>query len=403
MRRMNFLERIPVRFSKNARPVWAEISLPQLRKNYEAIRQRVGERCDVMAVVKANAYGHGATVVSRMLAAEGVRWFGVGMLEEALELRRARVDGNILILSIFLPEQASAALTNGIQVTASTLAHLNALQRAASRKHPAPVHLKFDTGMGRMGFSCDDAEMLAQQWARGRWSHLRLQGVFSHLASADEVDSPQNALQGKNFSRVLKAFKSEGVEIPARHLANTAGISFHRRSHYDLVRAGIALYGYEPRAPQRPALGTAPALTFRTRILHLKSVPPGTALGYGGAFVTRRHSVIAVLPLGYADGVNRRLSFANAPRHRRENARPRPMNVVIHNQPAPVVGRVSMDLTFVDVTDVNGVRVNDEVVLMGGAASGAPGAVEWADYTGTAAYEILCGISPRVYRVYVKS
>lgn len=355
-----------------------------------------------MAVVKANAYGHGAAIVSRYLAAHGVRWFGVATLEEALELRRAGIRKNLLMLGTFFPAQASSAIAHRIQVTASSTQHLDALNQAASTKTPAMVHLKFDTGMGRMGFPSKEAEMLAQRWASGSWQHLSLQGISSHLASAEDLDCSQNQMQLQNFKGVLGVFEAYGIKTPIRHLANSAGAIFHPAMRQDLVRTGITMFGYEPRSAKRPSLGAAPVLSLKTRILHLKTVPRGSLLGYGGTFVTRRPSVIATLPIGYAHGVNRRLSYANRRPHRSANAQAQPMNTIIRSHLAPMVGRVSMDLTLVDVTDVKGVRLGDEVILLGQSGSHAISAADWAAYVGTISYEVLCGISSRrVYRVYV--
>ncbi|MBZ5552398.1 MAG: alanine racemase [Acidobacteriia bacterium] len=395
---IQFLRRLPV----EASPAWAEISLSRILKNLRAVQRRTGKTCELMAVVKANAYGHGAAIVSPYLAAHGVRWFGVATIEEALELRRVGIRENVLILGTFFPPQASSAIKHHIQVTASSPQHLDALNRAASRKTPAMVHLKFDTGMGRMGFSLADAGFLAQRWARGSWPHLSLQGVSSHLASAEDLDCPQNRMQLQNFGRILEVFETAGIKIPLRHLANSAGAAFHPAMRMDLVRTGIALFGYEPQGAKIPPMGTAPVLSLKTRILHLKTVPRGSLLGYGGTFVTRRPSVIATLPIGYAHGVHRRLSFANRRPHRRANAQARPMDTIVRGQLAPMVGRVSMDLTLVDVTDVRGVRLGDEVILLGRSGPHDINAADWAEYVGTISYEVLCGISTRrVYRVYV--
>jgi alanine racemase len=396
--RDKLLRRLPVAAS----PAWAEISLPQLLMNFKAIQRRLGQACQQMAVVKANAYGHGAAVVSRYLAAHGVRWFGVATLEEALELRRAGIRKNILMLGTFFPAQAASALADHIHVTASSIQHLDALNRAASKETIARVHLKFDTGMGRMGFPVADAEFLAKCWARGRWNRLSLQGLCSHLASADDLDCPQNLAQWRNFRKTLAAFETAGIKPPLRHLANSAGGAFYPPMRLDLVRAGIALYGYEPRGKKTRAMGTSPVLSLKTRILHIKSVPRRSLLGYDGTFVTRRPSVIATLPIGYAHGVSRKLSFANRKPFRETNAQKHPMPVIIRGQLAPMVGRVSMDLTLVDVTDVRGVRPGDEVILLGHSGPHAINAADWAAYVGTISYEVLCGISTRrVYRVYL--
>jgi alanine racemase len=398
MSRVQLLRRLPF----DARRTWAEISLSQILKNYRAIQRRAGKLCQVMAVVKANAYGHGIAVVSRYLAAHGVCWFGVSTLEEALELRRVGIRENIMILGTFFPAQASAAVEQGIHVTASSIDHLNALQRAASKRKPALVHLKFDTGMGRLGFSHRDAEWMARRWGKGKWNPVRLQGICSHLASAEEVDSPQNATQAQNFLDVLAAFDVAGVEVPIRHMANSAGTAFHPHLRFDLVRVGIALYGYEPRVGGMHPMGVSPALALRTRILQLKTVPRGTALGYHATFVAERQSIIATLPIGYADGVNLRLSFSNMERFRHTNAQARPMQAIVRDQAAPLVGRVSMDLTSLDVTDVKGVRVNDVVILLGQSRAHAISPVDWAAHLSTIPYEILCAISPHVYRIYVE-
>ena len=353
-----------------------------------------------MAVVKANAYGHGAVAVSRYLALHGARWFGVATLEEAVELRRVGIRANVVMLGTFFPPQAKSAIEHRIQVTVSSIQHLNALNRASSRKAPAVVHLKFDTGMGRMGFSCEEAEGLARRWARGGWKHLVLQGLCSHLASAEDLECVQNRMQSTKFQRVRAAFETVGIDPPVRHLANSAGGAFHPSLRQDLVRAGIALYGYEPRIEKFRPMGTGPALSLRTRVLHIRPVPRNTWLGYQGTFVTRRRSVVVTLPIGYADGFNRRFSFSNRAPCRTENVQSRPMRAIIRGELAPVIGRVSMDLIFLDVTDVKGVRVGDEVILLGCSGSLAITAADWAAYLGTIPYEVLCGIGSRVYRVY---
>lgn len=400
---MRLSNRWPCHLPPAGRPTWAEISLPRLVKNFQAIQRRVGSRCEVMAVVKANAYGHGAAAVARALSTNGARWFGVATLEEGQELRRAGIRDHLLLLGTFFPDQAAAAIDDTIQVTASSRMHLNALEKSASRKKPAMVHLKFDTGMGRLGFSLHEAEGVARRWAKGAWPHLRLNGIFSHLASAEDLDSPQTVEQTERFGQVISIFEAQKIKVPLLHLANSGGSAFHPATRLKLVRAGIALYGYEPRQERLAPMGTAPALFLKTRVMHLKSVSRAAPLGYDATFVTRRPSVIATLPIGYADGVNRRLSFANQMPDALKNARSHPMCAIVRGQFAPIVGRVSMDLTILDVTDVRGVRLNDEVTLLGHSGSKTVTARDWAEHVGSISYEVLCGISARVHRVYKNS
>lgn len=355
-----------------------------------------------MAVVKADAYGHGAVPVSKFLASCGVEWFGVATLEEAAALRDAGLKRNILVLGTFFPAQARAAVEINARITASSVPHLEALNRAGTPQKPVKVHLKFDTGMNRMGFSCEESEKLARRWAERRWKNLRLEGIFTHLSSAEQIEAPSNRAQEDLFLRVLTTFEDAGVEVPLRHVANSAGASFHSTLRWDMVRAGIALYGYEFRSRGIKPMGTAPALSLKTRVLHLKRVPRNSPLGYNGTYRMRRPGVIATLPIGYADGVNRRLSFANVKPYSRQNARPEPMCVLIRGRRAPLVGRVSMDLILADVTEIPDVHVGDEVVLLGRSGSQVMTAEDWASYLGTISYEILCALSPRVYRVYVQ-
>ena len=375
------------------RPTTASIDLVALRHNLLQVRRLAGSR-DVIAVVKADAYGHGAVAVSRALAAEGVTRFGVALVEEARTLRDAGIRGEVLVLGGFTGDQASEIVDLGVTATIFHPAHAVALSDAARRAgRVAPVHAKIDTGMGRLGFPVDEAPDAIASLTR--LPGLRLDGAMTHFADADLADPAFAREQMARFDRVMAALHARRIAVPLRHAANSAAVMAVSRDGvvgleaalYDAVRPGIMLYGCRPGPAVGPAVDLRPVLSLTTCIGLLKRVPSGTPISYGRTFVTQRPSLIAVLPIGYADGYPRALSNVGA--------------VLVRGRRAPVAGRVCMDLTMVDVTEVSGVAEGDEVVVIGVQGDASMSAEDVAAAAGTIAYELLCGIGPRVPRRYL--
>lgn len=374
------------------RPTVAHIDLRALRANAEQAR-RLAEGREVIAVVKADAYGHGASAVARALAADGIGRFGVALAEEGRALREAGVEGEVLVLGGFTEDQASEFIDLRLSAAVFHLDHAAALDRAARRAGTiVPIHVKFDTGMGRLGFAVGDAAAAFARLSECRG--LKIEGVMTHFADADLADPGYAREQIARFDAVVDAARRAGIEIPIRHAANSAALIKGSRGLggplgdaplYEAVRPGIMLYGCRP-GPDVSGVELQPVLALTTKILLLKRVPANTPVSYGRTFVTRRDSLIAVLPIGYADGYPRALSNRGT--------------VLVRGRRAPVAGRVCMDLTMIDVTEVPGVADGDEVVLIGSQHGASLPAEEVAEAAGTIAYELLCGIGPRVPRRY---
>jgi len=370
------------------RPTWAEIDLDALAHNYRVIRTHVGEEVKILAAVKANAYGHGAVECARRLAREGVNWFGVALPEEGIELRRAGLTRPVLCLGGFWKGQESACLQEQLTPVVYRLGMIESLDRAAQEAGlTAEVHVKIDTGMGRLGIRADDVSEFCEGLRRFR--HVRVDGLMTHLAAADdETKESFTAGQLSKFDHAVKVFRDHGFAPRLIHAANSAATFARPRNGENLVRPGGALYGFTrdvlPANIERPPL--LPVMSVHSRIMLLKEVPPGQKLGYGTTFETRRDSLIATLPIGYDDGFTRALSNRG--------------RVIVRGQAAPVVGRVSMDLTLIDVTDIPGVQIDDQVILLGGQAGNQITAEEIGTTVGTISYEITCGISNRVPRIY---
>ena len=363
-------------------PTVVEIHLPSLRHNLQEVTRRVGTAA-VLAVVKANAYGHGAVPVSRALLAAGAHQLGVATVEEGLELRDAGVTAPILVMGGVhdIPALQRSTLT---PVLPSRDAVEAAGRLADPRTAPLRVHLKIDTGMSRLGLAPGEAlALLRSDWP----PNLHLEGVMSHLASADEPDGRETEQQLARFRAFLDAIRSAGLTVPTAHIANSAAILKYPSSHLDLVRPGLMLYGYA--SGPTPSADLCPVLTWKSRVIQIKKVEKGQPISYGGTFVTSRPSTLAVLPVGYADGYSRALSNKG--------------HALIGGRPAPVVGRVCMDLTVVDVTDHPAVRPGDEAVLLGQQGTAAITANDLAAWQDTISYEILCRIGPRVTRVYLEN
>jgi alanine racemase len=376
------------------RPTWAEVSLSTLRQNFRTLQKHVSKDVTVCAVVKADAYGHGAVECASALEAEGAQWLGVTSLDEAIPLRDAEIRSRILLMTGFWRGEEEEIVALGLTPTVWEPWQIESLNRASAKlgagRHP--VHLKIDSGMGRLGVSLHALpRVLATLKAA---DHLLLEGVSTHLASSEVLDAPSAEEQVKNFDKALTSIRASGVAPALVHVANTSAAISRRVTWNNMVRPGLALYGYYlpfQRAGRDVSgsglrLNVKPVLTWKTRILALRDIDANQALGYGGTYVTKSAARIALLPVGYADGLNRALSSGG--------------RVIVRDHYAPIVGLISMDLTIIDVTGISGVEVGDETILLGSSDGLTVSAQEHADLAKTIPYEILCAISKRVPRRY---
>ncbi|WP_258358647.1 alanine racemase [Moorella sulfitireducens (nom. illeg.)] len=368
------------------RPVWAEIDLAAIAHNVRAIKKILPPQTEVMAVVKANAYGHGAVPVARTALANGVTWLGVATLDEAMVLREEGITAPVLILGYTPPEDAGRVVAADLSQTVFSLEQARVLDAAAAAAGTrARLHLKIDTGMGRLGFLPDRA--VAEVLAMARLPHVRLEGIFTHFAASDAADKTYTRRQLDLFQKVIADLEQQGLTFPWRHAANSGAIIDLPETHFNLVRAGIILYGHYPSPEVRKErLDLHPAMTLKTRIVLVKDVPAGAFISYGCTYCTPAPARIATLPIGYADGYSRLLSNR--------------AQILIRGRRAPVVGRVCMDQCMIDVTAIPEARVGDEVVLFGRQGKEILSVEEVAGWMGTINYEILCMISGRVPRVY---
>lgn len=350
------------------------------------------------AVVKADAYGHGAVECARALKSEGAKWLGVTSLDEAIPLRDAGIDSRILLMTGFWRGEENEIVRLRLTPTVWEPWHIGCLEKAAeSAAVRQPVHLKVDTGMGRLGVSLD--ELPAVLKAFGAAPHIVLEGLSTHLASSEIMDAPSVAEQARCFEEAQRMVRAAGLSAELVHMANTSALISRRETWNNMVRPGVALYGYYlpfQRAGREVSGGTLrlavkPVLTWKTRILSIRNFAANQALGYGGTYVTKAPAHVAVLPVGYADGYNRQLSNRG--------------RVIVREHYAPIIGSISMDLTLVDVTGIPGIAVGDEVILLGTNSPGTSDglsvdALEHARLANSSPYEILCNISKRVPRRY---
>jgi len=369
------------------RPVWGEVDLEAVRANTRVLAE-LARPASLLAVVKADAYGHGAVPVARAALGAGAEWLGVALVEEGAALRDAGIDAPILVLSEPAPAAAGVVVRHRLTPVVYTPAGIEALARAvgdAGGSAPLPVHLKVDTGMHRAGCSVEDALGLAQ--AIGARPELTLDGICTHFALADEPDHAYTTDQVARFDALLDDLDAAGARPPLVHAANSAGLLATPSAHYDLVRVGIALYGVPPADVLADRVELTPVLSLRARVAHVKDLPAGSRVSYGLRYELDRAGRIVTVPVGYADGVPRNLGLVGG-------------EVLVRGRRFPVAGAVTMDQLMVDVGDVP-VEVGDDVVLLGRQGDEEIKAGEWARRLGTIAYEIVTGIGPRVPRRYV--
>ena len=367
------------------RPTWAEINLEALRFNLNSITSHLPDGVKMMAVVKADAYGHGAKQMARVLQSEGVKDFGVAIAEEGQTLREIGVEGSILVFGGCYPGQEDLFFSNSLVPTVYDLPTLKNLSTLAQLKGKQfPYHLKVDTGMGRLGIGPDDIGIFLEK--AQTYEGMKLKGVFSHLSSADEADLTYTRKQVSMFEKVLTESEALNNGSVVRHVANSAGTLLHKGHWFDMVRAGLSLYGINPGNAKTP-VDLHPVMSFKTRVGFIKQVPANTALGYNRTFKTKKTSIIATLPVGYADGLNRLLSNRG--------------QVIINGNYAPIVGAVAMDSILVDVSEIPEAKSGDEVVIIGEQGNLKISAWDVAHWCSTIPYEVLCGLTSRVPRFYI--
>jgi alanine racemase len=359
----------------------AVIDLSAVGHNISEIRKKIGVKRRLMAVVKADGYGHGSLKVSTAALKNGADCLGVAFPEEALPLREAGIDVPIAVLGLIRPEESNKVADLALEQTICSMDLAEALDHAARNAGiKINVHVKVDTGMGRIGVLPGDALEFVRKVSR--LENLRVKGIFSHFACSDEEDSAFTEHQINIFERVTREIESSGVHIPQKHMANSGGVLAYPASYYDMVRPGIMIYGLYPSAEVPRSVNLIPAMSLKSRVTQLKKVPPKTPVSYGRTYYTRRNTVVATIPIGYADGYNRRLSnkaYAN-----------------IGGKKASLIGRVCMDMSMFDVSEFKNIREGDEAILFGSS----PTIDEIAASLGTINYEIVCAVGKRVPRVY---
>lgn len=369
---------------------WVEISLQQIAANFRAVRDVVGPAVEVMPVVKADAYRHGAVAVSKRLSEAGARWLAVSNVEEGVILRESGIAARILVMADFLPSERAGLLDHNLTPVIHSLGDIHEWDRLSKERGlVSAYHLKIDSGMGRLGTRAPAGEILQ---AIGSAQNTSLEGLMTHFASAANYASSQTEEQMRVFGDVCAQLAQAGVNPAFLHLSSSTPVAYGRREAWQrMVRPGHAIYGYvspvaKGNAPER-LLDVKPALTWKTSVLSVKELPAGALIGYGGIFRAAQTTRIAVLAAGYADGIPHRLSNKG--------------RVIVKGQLAPILGAVSMDLTTIDITHCPPVDVGDPVILLGSENGLSIDAQQIARIAGTISYSVLCGIHARVKRIYV--
>jgi alanine racemase len=366
---------------------YAEIDLDAIATNVRVLKAHIGPQVQLIAVVKANAYGHGVIPVAREVLASGADRLAVARPDEAIQLRQAEISAPILVMGYSLPSEIRGLVEHNIAVTVNTREGMQAASSAAAALGiDAAIQLKVDTGMGRFGLLADEVSAFLKETAD--LPHLHIEGLYTHFATADEHDKTYANQQLMLFQKVLAEVEEMGIKIPLRHAANSAATIDLPAAHLDAVRCGVAVYGLKPSL-EVSELGLKPALSLKSHVARVRSLPAGSSFGYGRTFIAQRQIIAALIPAGYGDGYHRVLSSKGV--------------VLIRGQRAPVIGRVSMDQMIVDATDIPGVAQDDEVVLIGRQGNEQITADEIARLAGTINYEVTTSLLPRVPRVMIRS
>lgn len=369
------------------RPVWAEVDLEAIGHNLKEIRRITNPKSQIMPVVKANGYGHGAIVVSKKLLECGADRLAVGIVDEGKELREAGIDAPIVLLGYTPIEHAEAVIENNLIPAVYTLELAEALSQAAVKADKTvKIHIKLDTGMGRIGFTpgSNSTETIVKI---ANLPKVEIEGVFSHFATADCKDKTFTERQFEQFLWFVNEIQSKGIKIPIKHIANSGAIIDSPHTHLDMVRPGIIVYGYYPSDEvNKTRINLKPSMTLKAAISYVKEVAKGTSISYGRTHVTKDITKIASLPIGYADGYSRLLSSKG--------------EVLLKGQRAPVVGRICMNQSMVDIGRIHGVKIGDEAVLFGKQGEAKIAVEEVAEKLGTINYEVVCMVSDSIPRIY---
>lgn len=369
-------------------PIWAEINLNNLLNNIEEIKKK-STGSEIIGVVKANAYGHGAVEISKALLSCNVKKLAVANIVEAIELREHDITAPIMLLGISEEFAIDSLLNYDVEPTVSTLHFAEKLNETAkSRNKNIKIHIALDSGMGRIGFK-NNIKDIEDIISISKLSNLNIDSIFSHFSTADSMDKSYSNKQMDIYNSIINKLKERGLTINKRNLSNSAAIIDIPESHYNYVRPGIIQYGYYPsNEVNKDDINIKPVLTWKTRIVHIKEVDENEYIGYGKTYKTNRKTIVATLPVGYADGYSRGLSNKG--------------KVIINGKLAPIIGNVCMDQFMVDVTDIENVQTGDEVILLGSDGNVKFDADDMADIINTISYEVLCLIGRRAPRVYIK-
>ncbi|MBU8923127.1 MAG: alanine racemase [Bacteroidales bacterium] len=366
---------------------WVEVDLDAFEWNLERIRELAGKGTRVLLVVKADAYGHGAVRMSRFAAEKGVDMLGVATLDEGRELRKAGIELPIIILSPVLPDELEEVLESNLAVTASSLEFARAAAETASRKGvTCRIHVEVDTGMGRAGLSCAGAveEIIEMSGLSG----ISLEGIYTHFPASD-IDVDYTEDQIRVFNETLATLSSKGVSFDYIHSANSAAILNFPSSHFNLIRPGLLAYGHYPSIDLRDRIELAPVMKFKSRLVLVREISAGQSISYGRTFIAPRDMTIGVIGAGYGHGMSHRLSNKGM--------------ILYRGEKVPITGRVTMDMTMIDLTGFDSPKVGEEVVIFGNQSEGNISADDIAQWDGTLNYEVLCRISKRVVRAYLRS
>ncbi|MEG0772767.1 alanine racemase [Clostridium sp.] len=374
---------------KELRPVWAEIDLDAIANNMREIR-RISTSKEIIAIIKADGYGHGAIDIAPVLLENGADRFGVAVITEAIELRNNGINVPIMVLGFTPPTLYERILEHNIEQTIYNYNDAEELSKIAlERNKVARIHIAIDTGMGRIGFLPNE-ESAQEVLKISELPNVEIIGLFTHFSSSDDLDKTYSMLQIKKYNEFNEKLIDLGIDIPLKHLSNSAATMDLPIAHYNAVRPGIILYGcYPSEEVMKEKVNVQPVMSIKANIVHIKTLTEGEYISYGRTFKTERESVIATLPIGYADGFTR-LLFGKA-------------KVIINGKFAPVVGRICMDQCMIDITDIDGVKIGDEVILIGADEfNNVITADDIAKQVGTINYEVVCAVSKRVPRVYKK-
>lgn len=368
--------------------VVTEVSTDAIKHNYKEIRKHIPRHTETMAIIKADAYGHGAIEVAKLLQGEGVNRFAVAIAKEGEELRKEGITSPILVLGYTPRADIKGLIENDLTQTVFSYEMAKFISdEAKGQGKTVNIHIKVDTGMGRIGF-LSNPKSIEEIQAISKLPYINMEGIFTHFSTADEEDVSYTKDQWSIFGGFLKELHEVGIDLPIIHAANSAAVMRHEYAHLNVVRPGIILYGYYPSSYlKNQVLDLKPAMMLKTQVVHVKELPEGSYIGYGRKFYTHKKTKVATIPIGYADGYSRRLSNRG--------------RVLIRGQYAPIVGNICMDQFMVDVTNIKNVQVEDEVVIFGKQGDNEIPIEEIANLLGTINYEVMCMIGKRVPRIYV--